>query len=724
MGPALIASIGLDAPDVVEPVDAVGSWLAAHPGLLVIDNLEQLYGSGDVIVQLLADAPGLRVVATSRVALGVRGEMEFVLGPLETPTEDDPSAVESNPAAALFLLRSRSIGRLRDLDDLTARDVAALVRRLDGLPLALELAAARTRALSVREISDRLDRHGLAGIEIAADDRHSLRAILDWTIELLDPDVRELLSRLAVCTGFDMTMAEALAPEMDVVAGLETLIALGLVERSDSTGGQSRFRILETVRTEVDRRSAAETRRAYRERHANVLLARAEASHAESDRWGAWRELDLDDHRIALGTFASTDAQAALRLFWLLGPVWATRGRRREGLDWFERLDRLGAQPSVDLARGLAEAGTLIANLRGHAASIEINRRAMEVAEQVGDPIAIVSALTWLAWSALYEKDPDLIADLDRRLGKIDVTDDPRTAMKLAEARAFVSIARDGVASEAAATSFQEQLDACLALGETGKAAAVAFNLAMTSIFVGATRRAIEAGDLSVDLARQLDLVQLPSYLAISAIAHAGGRDAEAAERRILEAAELVVARSDPTAPPDFDVISLVLIGAQAVATAHSQPLLAAEIAGCVQHLSDTGKVELDDGDRALLQRGMANARRSAREIDIELAIREGAKHDPAALLRSLPGRLATSIRTMRSRVVLPHGELTKREIEVLALVGQGRSDPEIAEALFISPKTASVHVANIKAKLGLQTRLDVALRARELGLGGDEPSA
>ena len=145
---------------------------------------------------------------------------------------------------------------------------------------------------------------------------------------------------------------------------------------------------------------------------------------------------------------------------------------------------------------------------------------------------------------------------------------------------------------------------------------------------------------------------------------------------------------------------------------------LAAKAFGALHSLIDTvvGPVAFD---RLLADRTMALVRRSAREIDVELAIRDGADRDPLDLLRELRELLATgrSGSTTPAGPRLRHGELTRREIEILTLVGQGRSDPEIAEALFISPKTASVHVANIKGKLGLDSRLEVALKARELGL-------
>jgi DNA-binding NarL/FixJ family response regulator len=129
------------------------------------------------------------------------------------------------------------------------------------------------------------------------------------------------------------------------------------------------------------------------------------------------------------------------------------------------------------------------------------------------------------------------------------------------------------------------------------------------------------------------------------------------------------------------------------------------------------GDVVLNPLDVDLADAWFKRAERAAAGISVELAVREGAEADPLALLRSLPGQLHAPAGRSTAAAVLRHGVLTKREVEVLSLVGLGHSDPEIADALFISPKTASVHITNIKGKLGVASRLQVALRARELGL-------
>jgi DNA-binding NarL/FixJ family response regulator len=149
--------------------------------------------------------------------------------------------------------------------------------------------------------------------------------------------------------------------------------------------------------------------------------------------------------------------------------------------------------------------------------------------------------------------------------------------------------------------------------------------------------------------------------------------------------------------------------------------LLTATVWGCIRGLEARGEATFSPLDRQLAAAALERARPGAQSVPFELAIRDGENQNPFDLIRALPALLRSSPEPAASRATLRHGELTRREVEILGLVGDGKSDPEIADALFISPKTASVHVANIKAKLGLETRLEVALHARELGLATDD---
>ena len=215
---------------------------------VAVDNLEQLPGAGAVIAQILRVAPTLRILATSRVPLGIPGEIEISVPPLTVPDGDDPETVEHSSAGALFLARARSIGRLHRLGNRDAADIAGLCRRLDGLPLAIELAAGRTRILSPGEILARIGRLGLGAIDPGLGERRSMLAVLDWTIGFLVPRQREVLDAAAICEGFDLDLLEALIEDTDVAVALEELVALGLVSHMGLQGDRTRFRLMETIR--------------------------------------------------------------------------------------------------------------------------------------------------------------------------------------------------------------------------------------------------------------------------------------------------------------------------------------------------------------------------------------------------------------------------------------------------------------------------------------------
>jgi predicted ATPase len=173
---AIVSALGLRGASL-EPADIVTGAFRDRAVLLALDNVEQIPVVGPLVDGWLRELPGLRLLLTSRIPVGVGGEIEVHLETLSVPEADDQGSVEAAPASALFLRRARSIGRLDALDPAAASAVAALVRRLDGLPLALELAAARTRIMSPAEILGRFEREGPAAVDRPSAEAKSLRSI-------------------------------------------------------------------------------------------------------------------------------------------------------------------------------------------------------------------------------------------------------------------------------------------------------------------------------------------------------------------------------------------------------------------------------------------------------------------------------------------------------------------------------------------------------------------
>ncbi len=259
-----------------DTIASVISAIGDEDLLLVLDNLEQITDIAGFVDRLLASTERLNILATSRIPVGLPLESQIGIHPLALPTDDSVASVQKSPAGRLFLSRARAIGRLDNLTHEEARDVALLCTRLDGLPLALELAAARSRLMSPSAMLRRIEAHQpvLSGRAPGADDRHrSLEAVLDWSYSLLSEDQRSLLIAVAVCAGsFDLGMAEILCPNLDSLTTLDMLVSHGLVLVGTEVAGEPRFRLLETVRE-------------YALRHTSTaLLSRNARVHAEHVR--------------------------------------------------------------------------------------------------------------------------------------------------------------------------------------------------------------------------------------------------------------------------------------------------------------------------------------------------------------------------------------------------------------------------------------------------------
>ncbi|MFD0369548.1 ATP-binding protein [Streptomyces sp. NPDC127114] len=338
------------APLQDDPTSHLVEHLARRPLLLVLDNCEHVIGAAAALAEtLLTHCPGLRILATSREPLGVPGEAVRPVEPLP-PT----------PAHRLFAERARAVRPgFRPEDDLPAVD--EICRRLDGLPLAIELAAARLRLLTPRQIADRLDDRFLlltSGSRTVLPRQQTLRAVVDWSWELLEPEERDLLRQASVFAGgWDLAAAEALNRAPGAPSTADTLGALvdkSLVVATPTDDGEMHYRFLETIHEYAVER-AAET---------PELLAAAEAAHTahftalaeaaepllrtgEQLPWIARVERDLDNIRAAFHrtTVTAPDESAALRLVFAMGWFWWLRNYRPEGLAWVERTLRLGDDP-------------------------------------------------------------------------------------------------------------------------------------------------------------------------------------------------------------------------------------------------------------------------------------------------------------------------------------------------------------------------------------------
>ena len=366
---ACITSPGLVAAQVMEVlgvrqagdrpvIEALRFRLRSAELLLVLDNCEHLLDAcAQLAGALLRSSPGLRVLATSREPLGVPGEAACPVPPLGLPAERaDPVVTAGMPAVRLFLDRRALARPGAGPEGAPVEVIGRICRELDGLPLAIELAAARTSTLSVEEVEAHLaDKFRfLAYRRPTADRRHqALKAAIDWSYELLPAAEQDAFRQLSVFAG-----AFGLAQAAQVCCGGDETDAFDLVDGlaikslavAETAGGQTRYRLLETVRQyAADRLVETGNARPARRRHAEAFLALA-----ERERDLAVLAREHDNFRAALGWALSEDSETGPRLARALGSFWLARGFLQEGHDWLERAIATGpADPRLraDLLR-------------------------------------------------------------------------------------------------------------------------------------------------------------------------------------------------------------------------------------------------------------------------------------------------------------------------------------------------------------------------------------
>jgi predicted ATPase len=425
--PAVAVALGIEervrdaddrAPDADAVLEAVRNQLAGDRVLLVLDNFEHLLPAAAVVNELLAAAPGLKVLATSRSLLRVRGEHEIPVHPFELPFTDGPidlDTIAAAPAVALFVASAAGVRPGFALTDENASAVAEICRRLDGLPLAIELAAARMRLLSPQAVALRLDNR-LELLTGGARDVHSrhqtLRGTIDWSYELLDPAAQTTLARVAVFIGgFSLEAAERVcaAEELErdaIVGALLSLADENLLRRREGTDGEVRFELLETIREYalfrlIERREVEEFRR----RHAAFCVELAETAEPNlvGPKQAAWVSLLDDDSgnmRAALAwSLDGGTLEPGLRIAGALFRYWSIRGQLSEARRWLDQA--LGTSPDVSpevLADALFAAAYTALGQGDFREAFERFEQSLEISRSRADAARSAKCLTQLAW--------------------------------------------------------------------------------------------------------------------------------------------------------------------------------------------------------------------------------------------------------------------------------------------------------------------------------------
>jgi predicted ATPase/class 3 adenylate cyclase len=421
--PAVAAALGVkEAPDAA-PVERLKEFLRARSLLLVLDNFEQVLDAGPAVADLLAAAPGLKVLVTSRVLLRVYGEHDFPVPPLGLPDRGRSfrSCCQSD-AVRLFAERARAVRPDFVVNDANAAALAALCAQLDGLPLAIELAAAQVRMFSPEAMLAELCRAcgGGGSLQLLAggardlpERQRTLRGAIAWSYDLLDEDERAAFRRLGVFSGgWDRGGAAVVLDKNRSAAALQSLLDKSLL-RVCEEGGEPRFEMLETLREfaleRLDEHGEVEDARS---RHAKHFLSLAEScrSRLEGPDQQSWSERlarEFENFRAALDhALVRRDADAALRFAANLGPLWNQRGRYSEGRAQLEAALALGGgAPTETRARAVYALGQMHNGLGDLPQARRRLEEALEMFRALGDPRGAVDALTTLAWVRMYQGD-------------------------------------------------------------------------------------------------------------------------------------------------------------------------------------------------------------------------------------------------------------------------------------------------------------------------------
>ena len=410
---AVARALGLPDQPGRSTVDSVVRSIGERRMLLVVDNCEHLLEpAASLSTELLGACAALRLLATSREPLGVPGEVTFLV----------PSLSIGDEAIDLFADRARRIRPDFAVTQDNSATVEEICRRLDGMPLAIELAAARVRALSLDDILGSLhDRFRLltGGARTAVRRQQTLRASVDWSHALLTEPERVLFRRLAVFLGgFDLDAAQAVAGTSDVeryqVLDQLTLLVDKSLVVAENTSGRTRYKLLETVRQYAleklgESGEADDVRSRHRDHFASMVAVLNSPAGSDYREHLQRAEDEIDNLRAAFGwSLERSDAEAALRLASSLFSLWQDGGRNGEGLAWLEAaLGQAATTPPVDPAveaRALMDRVILVAwTLR--AESLDESARALALAREVGDPTLVIRGLIARGVSTYYDEE-------------------------------------------------------------------------------------------------------------------------------------------------------------------------------------------------------------------------------------------------------------------------------------------------------------------------------
>jgi predicted ATPase/DNA-binding SARP family transcriptional activator/DNA-binding CsgD family transcriptional regulator len=700
--------------------------------LLILDNCEHLIDAAARLTDTLLDScPRLRVLATSREPLGVRGELGWLVSALSVPDAQQSPTVEElegYESARLFTDRasSRHPGFVLTPENATA--VAQVCAGLEGIPLAIELAAATIGMLSVEQVSERLGRSLklLIGGERTADHRHqTLRAALDWSYGLLSEPEQVLFGRLsAFAGGFTLEAAEGVGAgegieEADVLELLSLLVDKSLVEAEENWERGARYRLLEPVRQYArEKLEESGEGEAIGRRHAEFFLALAEEAELELSRprqaeWLDRLETEQDNLRAALTWALEREVDLGPRMAGALCRFWHTRGYLSEGRRYLEQaVARSDAVSASVRAKALDGLGWIAEPQGDYERARVAYEESLELYRSANDRRGVANALGDLGSLALdqgdYEQAYSLLEEsltLHRELGsKEEVVGVLNGLGVLASANGD---------REQSISFFSEALALSRGTGNVGRNAVSLGNLGITMLVHGDPEQATALLDESLALFQEIgDSSNIAISLMYSALAALTQGDHERVRALSQESLKLLQKGEDKQHIPDCLEIMAGGAGAQGRAQR------AARLWGAAEAMREDIGVPLQPEDRKLLDPYLTTVRTSLGEAVWQATLGEGRAMMPEqaieyALSAEEPGSTPPLIR----RSGEGSAALTPREEEVAVLVSHGLTNRQIASELSISEHTVATHIAKILKRLGLSSRARLSAWVAERGL-------
>ncbi len=734
-GPELVAEGAARALDLrwgagISPAEALLDYLEPRETLLVLDNCEHLIEACAALADdLLRSCPGLKILATSREALSVPGERAWLVPSLSLPDareETSPGQLVRHESVRLFAERAAAAAPGFKLDEHNAPAVARICQRLDGIPLAIELAAVRIRVLSAAQIASRLDDRFLlltGGSRVALPRQRTLLATMDWSHELLSERERALFRRIsAFANGFTLEAAEDVCSEDGVDSGEILDLLCRLVDKSlvlvGRRGDHARYRTLETVgQYASEKLEGSGEEEPVRSRHADFFLRLAERaepalSGPDQGEWMDRLDAEVGNLRTAMAWLQEAgEPEADLRLASALWGFCHARGYYEMGRAWLEDALSKSGDPTPLRAGALTGAGFLAFLQCDYGTARERLEQSLSLYEDLADRRGVAGVKDVLGGLAREQGDYERARTLhEESLGLWRQLEDEHG---IAESLYYLGlVAWLNGENERAGDLSSRALDMTRASGDTAGVLSSLINLGSVALYKGDYDRAESMLEESLALSREGGYREGVAWALnqLGMVAYHRGNH----ERAGWSLGESLAVHKDLG---DMGRVASVLEALAETAGAQKRFGLSARLFGAAEGLRETIGAPVPPCERPEHDRVLDSVRTHVGDEEFSRLRAEGRamKLEEASSLALEPGPAQAPDKATAKTTT--QDVLSAREAEVLGLVAEGLTDQEVAQRLYLSPRTVGQHLSSVYRKLGVRSRTAATREAAERGL-------